>query len=85
MQCHVLNTERQTDEWTHGRTDGQIDRHTTKRQIDSNGVARTLKKLRTSKGDYWIKQWFSSSAVLFKMGTSLKEKNLLPKGANYFL
>ena len=49
------------------------------------GVARTLKKLSTSKGDYWIKQWFSSIAVLFKMGTSLKEKNLLPERANYFL
>ena len=41
-----------------------------------NGVARTLKKLRTSKGDCWIK--------LFKMGTSLKGKNSLPEGANFF-
>ena len=49
------------------------------------GVARTLKKLCTSKGDYWIKQWFSSIAPLFKMGTSLKGKNLLPEGANSFL
>ena len=40
------------------------------------GVARTLKKLRTSKLDYWIKQLFSSIASLFKMGTSLKGKNL---------
>ena len=48
----------------------------------SNGVARALKKLHTSKGDYWIKQWFSSIASLFKMGTSLKGKNLLPEGAN---
>ena len=24
----------------------------------NNGVARTLKNLRTSKRDYWIKQWF---------------------------
>ena len=46
------------------------------------GVARTLKRLRTSKGDYWIKQWFSSIASLFKMGTSLRGKNLLPEGAN---
>ena len=48
-----------------------------------NGVARTLKKLRTSKGAYWIKQPFSSIASLFKMRTSLKGKNLLPDGANY--
>ena len=32
-------------------------------------VARTLKKLQTLKGDYWIKQCFSSSVSLFKMGT----------------
>ena len=43
-----------------------------------NGIVRTLKKLRTSKGDHWIKQWFSSIASLFKMGTSLKGQNLLP-------
>ena len=48
-------------------------------------VARTLKKLRISKGDYLVKQRFPSIAPLFKMGTSLKEKNLLPEGANYFL
>ena len=41
--------------------------------------------LRTSKGDYWIKQQFSSNASLFEMGTSLKGKNLLPEGANSFL
>ena len=46
---------------------------------DYNGVARTLKKLRTSKGDSWIKQRFSSMAPLFKIGTSLKGKNLLPE------
>ena len=51
----------------------------------TNGIARTLKKLHTSKGDYWIKQWFSSIAYLFIMGTSLKEKNLLPEGANAYL
>ena len=50
-----------------------------------NGVARTLIKLRTSKGDYWIKQWFSLSATLFKMEMSLKGKNLLLEGANSFL
>ena len=44
----------------------------------NNGVARTLKKLHTIKGNYWIKQWFSSIASLFKMGTSLKGKNSLP-------
>ena len=50
-----------------------------------NAVARRLKRLRTPKGDYWIKQWFSSIVSLFKMGTSLKEKNLLPEEANSFL
>ena len=41
----------------------------------SNGVARTLKTLRTSKGDYCIKQCFSTITSLFKMGTALKGKN----------
>ena len=57
-------------------------------QIVSNGVARTLKKLRTSKEDCWIKQRFSSVATLFKMRTSLKGNNLLlkfPEGVNSFL
>ena len=48
-------------------------------------VALTLKKLRTSKGDYCIKQRFSTITSLCKMGTSLKGKNLLPEGANSFL
>ena len=38
--------------------------------------ARKLEKLRTSKGDYLLKQWFSSIASLFKMGTSLVGKNV---------
>ena len=42
-------------------------------------------QLPTSKGDYWVKKWVLSIASLFKMGTSLKGKNLLPEGANYFL
>ena len=46
-----------------------------------NGVARTLKK---NARDYWAIQRFSSIAPLFKMGTSLKGKNLLPEGANSF-
>ena len=46
--------------------------------------ARALKKLRTSKGDYWIKQLFSSIAPLFKWELLLKEK-MPPKGANSFL
>ena len=50
-----------------------------------HGVARTLEKLRIARGDYWNKQLFSSIPSLFKMGTSLKEKNLLPEGANSFL
>ena len=43
------------------------------------GVARMLLKLRTSKGDYCTKQRFSSVTPLFKMGTALKGKNLLPE------
>ena len=43
------------------------------------------KKLRTLKGDYWTKQWFSSIASLFKIGTSLQGKNSLPEGVNSFL
>ena len=38
------------------------------------GVARTLKMLRTSKGDYWIKQSFSSIAPLFKWELLLNER-----------
>ena len=45
-----------------------------------NGVARMVEKLYTSKGDYCIKQLFSKIVILFKMGTSLKGKNLLPEG-----
>ena len=40
--------------------------------ISAESVARTLKNLRTSQGDYWITQLFSSIVSLFKMGTSLK-------------
>ena len=40
---------------------------------------RTLTKLRSSKGDYWNEQRFSSIAPLFKMGISLIGKNLLPE------
>ena len=43
----------------------------------SNGIARTLKRLRTSKGDYWINKRFSLIVSLFKMRSSLKGKNLL--------
>ena len=51
----------------------------------NNGVARKLNKLRTSRGDYWNKQRFSSITSLFKIGTSLKGKILPPEGANSFL
>ena len=44
-----------------------------------NGVARMLKKLRTSKENYWIKQWFSLFVFLCKIGTSLNGKNLLKR------
>ena len=43
--------------------------------------SQDVKKLRTSKGDYWIKQWFSSIASLFIMGTSLKRKEFAPRGS----
>ena len=33
-----------------------------------NGVARTIKIVRTSEGDYWIKHWFSSISSLFQNG-----------------
>ena len=36
--------------------------------------SQNAEKLRTSKGDYWIKQWFSPIASLFKMETALKGK-----------
>ena len=59
----------------------------------NKGIAVTLKKLRTSKGDYWIKQLLFSIASLFKTGTSLRKefapsrsiKNLLPVGVNSLL
>ena len=47
--------------------------------------SQKAEKLRTSKRDYSMKQWFSLIASLFKTGTSLKGKNLLPEGANSFL
>ena len=40
----------------------------------ANGVARTLKKIRTSKGDYCIKYWFSTIISLFKLELLLKER-----------
>ena len=51
----------------------------------TNGVARTLKRLRTSNGDFCIKQCFSTITPLSKIGTYLKGKNLPPEGANCFL
>ena len=51
----------------------------------NSGVAKMPKNLRTSKGDYWIKQWIYSIASLFEMGTCFKGKNLLPEGAIFFL
>ena len=54
-----------------------------KKQSTDKGAARTLKKLRTSKGHYWIKQSFSSIAPLFKMGNSLKE--FAPRGSEFVL
>ena len=50
-----------------------------------NLLLPVFEKLRTSKGVYWFKQRFSLIVPLFKIGTFLKEKNMLPKGANSFL
>ena len=47
-------------------------------------VARALKYLRKSKGDLSNEQWFSSIAPLFKMGTSITGKNLLPLSGGQF-
>ena len=35
---------------------------------ENNGVARTLKKLHTSKGDYWIEQFSFFNCVPFQYG-----------------
>ena len=40
-------------------------------------------ELRTSKGDYWDKKWFSSIASLFKMELLLK-KEFAPRGSQFF-
>ena len=39
-----------------------------------NGVARTLKKIRTSNGDYWVKQWFHQLRPFSKWELLLKDK-----------
>ena len=52
-------------------------------EIKNNSVARTPKKLRTPKGDYWIKQWFSSIASLFKMRTS-ERTEFAPRESEFF-
>ena len=43
--------------------------------------SQNSEKVTHIKGDYWNKKRFSSVAPLFKIGTSLKGKNLLPDGA----
>ena len=53
-------------------------------QATFNGIARTLKKLRTSKR-LLEQAVFLLIASLFIMGTFLKGMNLLPQGANPFL
>ena len=50
--------------------------------IQCNGVARSLKKLRTSLLDQTM---ILFNCAPFQNGTSLKGKNLLPEGANSFL
>ena len=48
-----------------------------------NSVARTLKKLRTSKGDYCIKQWFSKITSLFKVELLVKERICSQRGRSF--
>ena len=43
--------------------------------------SQNSEKVTHIKGDYWNKKRFSSVAPLFKIGTSLKGKKLLPEGA----
>ena len=50
---------------------------TDNRSVDS----KTPKTLRTSKGDNWIKQWFSSITPLFEIGSSIKGTNF---GSEFF-
>ena len=49
------------------------------REAESIWRSQNAENIRTSKGDYWIKQWLSSIVFLFIMGTALKGKNLLPE------
>ena len=52
-------------------TDVYQDLLKTREQMNNNGVARTFQQLCTSKGDFSIKQCFSTNTSLFVMGTSL--------------
>ena len=52
--------------------------------VVSNGIARMLKRLRKSKGDYWIMKKFSSITSLFK-GSEFFPLRAVPYGMeNYF-
>ena len=51
---------------------------------DNLGVARTLKKLRTSKAGYYIRQRFSTVTSLFN-GNFSQRKEFAPRGSEYFL
>ena len=46
--------------------------------------SQNAEKVTHIKGRLLVKQWFSSIAYIFIMGTSLKGKNLLQEGANSF-
>ena len=52
---------------------------------DTNGVARKLKKYAYQRETTASSNDSLQNTSLFKMGTSLKGKNLLPEEANYFL
>ena len=53
--------------------------------VISIGVAKSLKNIHTSKGRLLYQDEIFYNYVPFQIGPSLKGKNLLPKGANYFL
>ena len=49
----------------------------------NNGIARTLKKLGTSKAEKCTKQFFLFNCVLFQIGTFSKRKEFAPREVPY--
>ena len=50
----------------------------------NNGVARTLKKVCTPKGDYWIKHMILFNCFPFQNGNSSKKKEFAARGSKVF-